>query len=74
MHVISTSDLMAPDWNFLADLNPDPALTFQSFSSLQSPGLPPSFRIRWRQDCKPPPAPDAPPAADPMRSCSPICR
>ena len=39
MHVISTSDLMAPDWNFLADLNPDPALTFQSFSSLQPTGL-----------------------------------
>lgn len=39
MHVISTSDLMAPDWNFLADLNPDPALTFQSFSSLQPSGL-----------------------------------
>lgn len=39
MHVISTSDLMAPDWNFLADLNPDPALTFQSFSSLQPAGF-----------------------------------
>ena len=39
MHVISTSDLMGPDWNFLADLNPDPALTFQSFSSLQASGL-----------------------------------
>lgn len=39
MHVISTSDLMAPDWNFLADLNQDPALTFQSFSSLQPGGL-----------------------------------
>lgn len=39
MHVISTSDLMAPDWNFLADLNQDPALTFQSFSSLQPSGL-----------------------------------
>lgn len=39
MHVISTSDLMASDWNFLADLNPDPALTFQSFSSLQPSGF-----------------------------------
>ncbi len=39
MHVISTSDLMGPDWNFLADLNQDPALTFQSFSSLQPSGL-----------------------------------
>lgn len=38
MHVISTSDLIAPDWNFLADLNSDPALTFQSFSSLQPSG------------------------------------
>lgn len=37
--MISTSDLMGPDWNFLADLNRDPALTFQSFSSLQPTGL-----------------------------------
>ena len=39
MHVISTSDLMGPDWNFLADLNSDPALTFRSFSSQQPSGL-----------------------------------
>ncbi len=39
MHVISTSDLMPPDWTFLAPINDRPELTFSTVSGRAGEGL-----------------------------------
>lgn len=39
MHIISTTDLISPNWGFLRDVSQEPGLTWSTHSGLPRPGL-----------------------------------